>query len=174
MSKNVYVTVAQYSSCVRNANQYKHKRCFQLFPTKEASEIVAIDILGTIPKTLQENQYVLYITDHYFKLTRAKPSSNLQLLIWNICSSTTVKYHLKFPLMFLQMTHHGSWASYTSQSADNWKLSTSPTNLTTHKLIDSHAGQFSKTIVTRLRLYVVEHERNWKIFVKPLTYAYNK
>ena len=42
-----------------------------------------------------------------------------------------------------------------------------------HPQTNGQAERFDKTIATRLRHYIEEHQRDWDAYVQPLTYAYN-
>lgn len=42
-----------------------------------------------------------------------------------------------------------------------------------HPQANGQAERYNKIIVPRLRHHVAEHQRNWDLFVQPLTYAYN-
>ena len=44
---------------------------------------------------------------------------------------------------------------------------------TYHPQTNGQTEQYNGAIVSRLRHYVAEHQRNWDAFVQPLTYAYN-
>lgn len=69
------MTVTQCKICAQNRGQYRHKRLLQIFPAKGPLEFVEMDVFGPLPKTFQENWYVLVVTDHYSKLTIAIPTS---------------------------------------------------------------------------------------------------
>lgn len=42
-----------------------------------------------------------------------------------------------------------------------------------HPRTNAQSERFNRTIITRLRHFIAEHQRNWDIYVQPLTYAYN-
>ena len=42
-----------------------------------------------------------------------------------------------------------------------------------HPQTNGQVERYNKTLVSRLRHYVADHQRNWDEFVQPLTYAYN-
>lgn len=42
-----------------------------------------------------------------------------------------------------------------------------------HPQTNGRAERYNRTIITRLRPYVAEQQRNWKLCVLPFTYAYN-
>lgn len=61
--------------CTRNSPPYRHKRKIQLFPAAGPFEFITMDNFGTFPKAIQQNQYILFISDRYSKLTHAIPPS---------------------------------------------------------------------------------------------------
>lgn len=48
---------------------------FTVIPKKESLEFFAMKNLGSLPKALQKNQYMLVLTERYSNLTRALPTS---------------------------------------------------------------------------------------------------
>lgn len=71
MANDVYATVAQYTSCVRNGMQWKHKRPLQLFPSCGPLESVAMDILALLSRSTTGNQQVIGMTDRYFEISES-------------------------------------------------------------------------------------------------------
>lgn len=74
MASDVYETV---SKCVRRekkGSRFKHKRHLQLFQATELLNFAEMDKFGPLPKTAQENQYFVVITDRCFIVTRAIPN----------------------------------------------------------------------------------------------------
>lgn len=68
MTKNVYISVDNCSACAGNGTSPKLKPELQL-ATSSLFEFVTIDIYGSLPRTLNEIQYVLVMTDRYSKPT---------------------------------------------------------------------------------------------------------
>lgn len=75
MANDVYTTVAQCASCVKNGSRHRDIRRLQLFLASGPLDFVAMDILGIIPKTKQGLHYNVVLTDRCSILTRARPAS---------------------------------------------------------------------------------------------------
>lgn len=75
MVRDDYVTIIQCASFSRKGSQYRHKGRLKFFSAKGILEIVAMEIIEPLPKTLHGNLYVLVITDCYSKLTTVIPTS---------------------------------------------------------------------------------------------------
>lgn len=74
-ANDVYTTVRSYRASVRNRVGPKLKRQLQLLPASDPLEFTAIDILGSLPRLADGNQYAIISNDRYSKLTRALPAS---------------------------------------------------------------------------------------------------
>ena len=71
MALDAYHTARQCSSCTRERIALrKHATYLSLFPAQAPLEYVAIDILGSLPKTTDGHRYLLRITDRYSKMVR--------------------------------------------------------------------------------------------------------
>lgn len=80
MARNMYKTVRNCQSYAKPGTILKQKRHLQLFPETGPSEFIAMDIFGSLPRKTKGNWHVVIITDKYFKLTRAVPSSSVYSL----------------------------------------------------------------------------------------------
>lgn len=49
-----------------------------------------------------------------------------------------------------------------------------PTTTVYHPHTNGRAEKLNRTLIARLRHYTAEHQRDWDIFMQPLTYAYNR
>lgn len=56
MAKDLFVTVAQCTSCTLNIIHHRQMRRLELLSAKGTLEFVAKDILGSLPNNLQVNQ----------------------------------------------------------------------------------------------------------------------
>lgn len=75
IAANVYYFVCNGASCAQNNQKYCHERNAHLFPAGRPLGHVATHVVGPFPKTWQGNQYILFVTNRYFKLTRAASTS---------------------------------------------------------------------------------------------------
>lgn len=72
MANEDYTKVHACRSFTRNNTRSKRKG--QVFPASRPLELISIDILGPLSKTVSRNQFIIVITDLYTKLTWAVPS----------------------------------------------------------------------------------------------------
>lgn len=74
MANEVYNTVSNCVAYAQNCGRKRLKRKMQLLLADGPLELVAIDILVSLPRTLNRNQHVIVMTERYVKLTRAIPA----------------------------------------------------------------------------------------------------
>lgn len=77
MRSEEYKTVRDCRECVWNKPFEKLMRQLQIFVRNGPPQFVMMDILGPPPKTSRSIQIVLVMTDHYYKLTIAVPTSKM-------------------------------------------------------------------------------------------------
>lgn len=63
MANDVYNTISNCKSCVRNRSYAKQRRHIYLFPATGPLEFLAVDMLGPLPETRKGKQQVVIITD---------------------------------------------------------------------------------------------------------------
>lgn len=93
MPNDVYKMVQPFRLCRRNSAETWHKSKLQLFPLVEPVEVETMDLLGPLPKTNDENQFLIVIIERYSKLKRAtltEKSTRTELL-------TIFLYYLVMP-----------------------------------------------------------------------------
>jgi len=74
LAVDCYATVRKCPTCAKNRLKLRRNMNeLKLFPAKTPLECVAIDIFGELFKTARGNQYLLFITDRFSKLTRTLP-----------------------------------------------------------------------------------------------------
>lgn len=77
MKVGAYSTVFSCFDCPKIGTELRHQRKLELFLPNGPLEFVAIDILGSIPRTRSGNKFVVVITGKYFKLTQVIPTTNI-------------------------------------------------------------------------------------------------
>lgn len=171
MAQDVYHTVSGCHSCAKNGTLLKNKLHLQLFPATGPLEFVALDLLGPLPRTNKGNQYVDVITGRYSKLTRAIPtghvtSTNVAYIVFN-------DWVIPYGIPTYILTDNGTQLTSKSFATLCTHLGTKQLTTTAyHPQTNGQVERYNKTIVTRLRHYVAKNQRDWDIFVQPLTYAY--
>jgi len=68
----VFGWVAARPTCAKNLLIGTQSKAFmRLFPATEPFAALAIDLLGTVPRTPEGYEYILFICDRFTKVTRA-------------------------------------------------------------------------------------------------------
>lgn len=65
MGNDIFTTVRLCQSCWKEAAETRPQRKLQLFSPAGPLEFLEMHILGPLPKTVSENQFVVLITDHH-------------------------------------------------------------------------------------------------------------
>lgn len=171
MENDVHATVAQCASCARNGSQYRRKPPLQLFPSCGPLEFVAMDILRRLPRTKKRNQYAIEMSDSS-KLTRAVPTAKTSAT--QVANIILEHWIVPFDIPSYVLPDHGP--QFVSKFFATICGFLDVRHLTTtayHPQTNGQVERFNKTIVTRLRHYLADHQRSWDICVQPLTHAYN-
>lgn len=75
MANDVYITVDDCQSCVRNRRKTSRLRKVCLLPASELLESVDMDILGHLPKTITGNKFIFSMMHRFLKHSKATPTS---------------------------------------------------------------------------------------------------
>jgi hypothetical protein len=82
MYKDVEKTVRHCTVCAKNrVTERKRTSFLKLFPAYGPLELVAVDILGPLPKTEHGNRFLLVISDQFSKFTRTVPLCTITALV---------------------------------------------------------------------------------------------
>lgn len=127
-----------------------------------------MDIHEPFPEMTQHNQHILVITDRYFKLTRAiyaskSTSTHVENHFFDHCIVPYVILTYLFTDNNVQLDSK-LFASLCTLHGIR-RLTTTPYHLQT----SGQAARYNKTILTCLRHYVMEHQKDPDSFVQPLT-----
>lgn len=71
IAADVYSTLKTCQRCPKMQTKFAHQRQLEQFPANRSLKIIAIDILGPLPRTKEGMRYVVFMTDRYTILTRA-------------------------------------------------------------------------------------------------------
>ena len=173
MANDVYETVQRCESCAATrGTQYTKQKHLRLFPANGPLEFVAMDILGPLPKTKQGNQFVVVLTDRYSKLTRAIPTGKTTAT--TVATIFVDHWVIPYGIPNYVLTDNGP--QFVAKFFASVCLALGVKHVTTtayHPRTNGQTERFNRTIVTRLRHYVGEHQDDWDLYVQLLTYAYN-
>ncbi|CAG2215708.1 unnamed protein product [Mytilus edulis] len=79
MRRDVVAYITGCETCVRRKGPQKRKRApMQIQRSGFPMERIAVDILGELPKTANNNKYILVIADYYTKWTESFPMENME------------------------------------------------------------------------------------------------
>ncbi|CAC5410702.1 unnamed protein product [Mytilus coruscus] len=79
MRSDVVAYITGCETCARRKGPQKRKRApMQIQRSGFPMERIAIDILGELPKTANDNKYILVIADYYTKWTESFPMENME------------------------------------------------------------------------------------------------
>ena len=173
MASDVYDYVRGCASCARvRGTAAQRQKLLTLFPAAGPLEFVAMDIAGPYPRTRNGNEYVVVLTDRFTKLTRAIPTrtttasdvASIFIDYW-IYSYGVPDYLLtdrgtQFMSKFFELVCSSLGVKHVATSA--YRPQT-----------NGQAERYNRTMVSRLRHYICEHQTDWDDYVQPLTYAYN-
>lgn len=131
-----------------------------------------VDITGPLPKTSNRNKFLLLMTDCYSKLTKDKYTTKRT----GVHIASMIKLHWIIPydkhnnvLMDIETQFIIKFFEYLCASMGMKHLRTTEY----HPQTNRQGKRFNRTIITRLKDYVAEHQRNCKTYVQPFTYTYN-
>ena len=173
MSLDIYNTVKNCEACAKESIRLrKIASKLKLFPATFPLESVALDYVGPLPKTTHGNNFLLVITDRYSKLTRAIPMKNPSA----VDTAKAFCYEWAFiygPPATLLSDNGGH---FTAKFFQDVSLTIGCNNLYTtayHPRTNGQAERFNRTIISSLRHYVNDEQKDWDDFIHALVFAYN-
>lgn len=170
----VHITVVgDYRQYAINRAGLKQKRHMNRFPPSEPEWLVTLPISSVVQETTTGMQLVDVKTNQSSRITLAILSSELTAL--QVASNFFEHFFVLFGIPVLLLTY--SQKTTTVRQLYFLIVIYVPclkhfTNSAYYWQINGQAEHYNKTIVARLRHYVVEHQRNWDVFTKLLRYAY--
>ena len=144
----------------------------KLFPATKPLEFVAIDILGPLTRSRNGYRLLVVITDRFSKLTRTVPLRSVTALLvaMAFCDNWAYPYG---PPAYLLSDSGGQFASKYFQSICRILGIRNLFSTAYHPQANGQVERFNRTLLSGLRQYVAEHQKDWPQYVGPLTYAYN-
>ena len=173
MSIDVYNTVKQCEACAKESIRLRKIAAkLKLFPATFPLESVALDYVGPLPRTYRGHTHLLVITDRYTKLTRTVPLKNpsAKETARAFCTHWAFVYG---PPVTLLSDNGGHFVAKFFQDVC---LTMGVKNLYTtayHPRTNGQTERFNRTIVSALRHYVNEDNRDWDDYTDILCYSYN-
>lgn len=160
MVKDVYNHVITCSKCLRVDSKVRKQTQLELFPPVGSLELFSIDIDGQIPRIKTGNQLLVIITDWYSGITRAISIASIAsmrvALIFSWLSGT-IRHPSGYPSR--KWSSNCTYFTVLCMCIRSEKLRTTAFHFKTSMEIES----YNKTLLSRLYLYIAEHQRNWNI-----------
>ncbi|CDF40057.1 unnamed protein product [Chondrus crispus] len=172
MSVDSYSTVRMCPDCAKaRINLRKHNSELKTFPPSGPLEYIAIDILGELPRTPRGNRYLLVMTDRYSKLTRTVPLKRItaETVAQAFISHWVFVYGAPVKLL---SDNGGQFTSRFFLAV--CKILSIESGFTTayHPQTNGQVERFNRTLVSTLRHYLADNQRDWDQYTDALTYGY--
>lgn len=173
MVADVYQFVKQCHECTKeNYTLTKRHKPVKLFPAEGPLSFIAIDLLGPLPKTTKGNQYILVIADRFSKLVRTVPLKTITT--FNV--ATAFCHHWVFVYGPPKILLSDNGTQFNSKFFRSCCLILGVEQRFTtayHPQTNGQVERFNRTILSQLRKYIGEHQKDWDLYNGALTYAYN-
>jgi len=132
------------------------KELRRLFPATEPFRALAIELLGPLPRTLEEYEYILVICDQFTKVTRAVPLRDITAL--DVLSAFLDTCVASYGLPDLVLSDNGPQVGAVPWQGVQ-KVLEIDTNYAIHHQpqTNGQVERFDKTLVRQLHHHVSEH-----------------
>ncbi|HEY1644970.1 MAG TPA: reverse transcriptase domain-containing protein, partial [Candidatus Saccharimonadales bacterium] len=134
-------------------------------------ERVSIDILGPLPVSRSENQYILTVTDHFTCWVEAfaLPSTKTEIIAQVFIDEIVCRYGAPKLLLSDQGKNFvGGLAQEIWKMLNIKKIQTTPY----HPQTNGRTERFNHTLTTMLSMYVNENQKDWDQFLNYVMFAY--
>ncbi|CAG2249606.1 unnamed protein product [Mytilus edulis] len=172
MRRDVVAYITGCETCVRRKGPQKRKRApMQIQRSGFPMERIAVDILGELPKTANNNKYILVIADYYTKWTESFPMENMEAS--TVANIIVTEIICRFGVPTLIHSDQGRQFESELFSEMCNLLQISKTRTTPyHPQSDGMVERFNSTLVKMLSAYVDEHHTNWDQLLPYVMMAY--
>jgi len=134
LAADVFGWVAACPTCAKNRLMGTQSTApMRLFPATEPFAALAIDLLGPLPRTPEEYEYILVICDRFTKVTRAVPLNDISLWMSSAPSWTLGLQVTGSPSQFYRTTDPNSPPYSGRGCSKRWVLTPITPRLTTPK-----------------------------------------
>ena len=173
MSVDAYSTARMCPDCAKaRIKLRKHNSELKTFPPSGPLEYIAIDILGELPRTPRGHRYLLVMTDRYSKLTRTVPLR--KITAETVAQAFITHWVFVYGAPVKLLSDNGS--QFTSRFfLAVCKILSIESVFTTayHPQTNGQVERFNRTLVSTLRHYLADNQRDWDQYTDALTYGYN-
>ena len=173
MSGDAYSTVRMCPDCAKaRIKLRKHNSELKTFPPSGPLEYIAIDILGELPRTPRGHRYLLVMRDRYSKLTRTVPLR--KITAETVAQAFITNWVFVYGAPVKLLSDNGS--QFTSRFfLAVCKILSIESVFTTayHPQTNGQVERFNRTLVSTLRHYLADNQRDWDQCTDSLPYGYN-
>ena len=171
--KDVKLWCQQCQECLkRKSPPQKRKAPMQTLTAGSPMQIVAVDILGPLPKSTNGNQYILVVADYFTKWMEAYPIPNQEAS--TVAQTLVDHFFLKYSPP--EQLHSDQGRQFESQlMKEVCKLLGIEKTRTTpyHPQSDGLAERFNRTLLSLLSTALNGKEHEWECHLRPTCMAYN-
>ena len=173
MASDVRRTVADCRLCAQMwRTQRRQQKKLTLFPASGPHEFVAMDLHGSLPKTLHRNRHILDTTDRFTNMCRAVRLRTAQA--FQVAQGFLDAWVYPYGMPDTLLTNNGpQFTAKFFESVLGMLRILHVLSTAYHPPTNFQAERFNRTLATRLRHYVSEQQGDWDDYVQLLTYAYN-
>ena len=173
MSIDSYLTVRMCPDCAKaRIKLRKHNSEMKTFPPSGPLEYIAIDILGELPRTPRGNRYLLLMMDRYSNLTGTVPLKRItaETVAQAFISNWVFVYGAPVTLL---SDIGGQFTSRFFLAVSKILSIESVFTMAYHPQTNGQVERFNRTLVSTLRHYLADNQRDWDQYTDALTYCYN-
>ena len=159
-------------ACATRKSQPKRRRApLQSEGSGLPMQRIAMDILGPLPETEQQNKYILVISDYFTKWTESFPMKNMEAK--TVAEQLISNFICRFGVPYYIHTDQGrnfesSLISEMCHSLGMTKTRTTPY----HPQSDGLVERFNRTLLNMLSIFCKDNETTWDLQLPYVMMAY--
>lgn len=140
--------------------------------TKKPLELIAVDIVGPLPKSIDGNLYILLFVDHFTRWIEAIPlaKNDAETIARKFIENIICRHGVPEKLL----TDCGS--NFTAKILEHTMSILTVQHMKTavyHHQANGMVEKMAKTVEEVLSMYVSNHQRDWDVLLPYVTFAYN-